>query len=725
MKKKQLLSLLLVAAMTVGLTACGGKEKPNDTSKETDTNGSEALPTDYEGLSEVIYMDALGDFYELYQQAQEETDADKRYALEALAEAKMLESGTILPTTSKGGAYVLTRNAPNTISSVLYGGDAERYETLLATKEFVTKEDWDAMRALYGELKGTGTYYEKCKEYLTSHGYTLTDTFSMIYTDDNKSWDVFTEWNSSMYEPLCLTFDRLLQYDCENTLQPSLAESYTEKKNDDGTVTYTFNIRKGVKWVDSQGREYADVTADDFVAGAEHLFDTGSGMEALWGSDGANIVNADEYIAGDETDFSKVGVKAVDDYTLEYTLKKEVPYFVTLLEYTTFAPLNRAYYKSQGGTFSAEGDNYTSGDYGKTQDNILYCGPYLVKRADQKSAITFELNNSYWNKDKVTIKTLNWIYDNLSDVQKTYDNAINGVTNGVGLTEAMVAICKADGDRFDKYVHVSSTDATSYLVTYNINRQAYANVTDDTKLASQKTDEQKAASDKALKNQHFRLALSYADDRASWNEQTRGADLKLANLTNSYTPGDFVTLSKDVTVEINGSEQTFKAGTYYGEILQAQLNADGYPIVAWNPETNDGIGGSTGYDGWYHPEEAVKELDKAIEELKAEGVEITEENPIVLDLPVTSEATYMVNRANAYKQSIEKVLGNKVIINLNVDPKYDTILEATYYTKDGKESNFDINDNTGWGPDFGDPCSYLGTLAPYYSGAFTKNFGIY
>ena len=311
MKKKQLLSLLLVAAMTVGLTACGGKEKPNDTSKETDTNGSEALPTDYEGLSEVIYMDALGDFYELYQQAQEETDADKRYALEALAEAKMLESGTILPTTSKGGAYVLTRNAPNTISSVLYGGDAERYETLLATKEFVTKEDWDAMRAMYGELKGTGTYYEKCNEYLTSHGYTLTDTFSMIYTDDNKSWDVFTEWNASMYEPLCLTFDRLLQYDCENTLQPSLAESYTEKKNDDGTVTYTFNIRKGVKWVDSQGREYADVTADDFVAGAEHLFDTGSGMEALWGSEGANIVNADEYIAGDETDFSKVGVKAV------------------------------------------------------------------------------------------------------------------------------------------------------------------------------------------------------------------------------------------------------------------------------------------------------------------------------------------------------------------------------------------------------------------------------
>ena len=137
MKKKQLLSLLLVAAMTVGLTACGGKEKPNDTSKETDTNGSEALPTDYEGLSEVIYMDALGDFYELYQQAQEETDADKRYALEALAEAKMLESGTILPTTSKGGAYVLTRNAPNTISSVLYGGDVNITSTESQSMLFV------------------------------------------------------------------------------------------------------------------------------------------------------------------------------------------------------------------------------------------------------------------------------------------------------------------------------------------------------------------------------------------------------------------------------------------------------------------------------------------------------------------------------------------------------------------------------------------------------------
>ena len=102
-----------------------------------------------------------------------------------------------------------------------------------------------------------------------------------------------------------------MEYDIENVLQPALAESYDV--SEDG-LTYTFHLREGVSWVDSQGRKVADVKADDFVAGMEHLIDAGGGLEALL--DGL-ILNASAYLNGEITDFSQVGVKALDDYTVE------------------------------------------------------------------------------------------------------------------------------------------------------------------------------------------------------------------------------------------------------------------------------------------------------------------------------------------------------------------------------------------------------------------------
>ncbi|MBE5890372.1 MAG: peptide ABC transporter substrate-binding protein [Lachnospiraceae bacterium] len=721
MKKKQFLSLLLVAAMTVGLTACGGNNNSTETNATAAGEIPEVVYSDEE--SEKLYDENLGEFYEAYQKALAETENDKRYALMAIAEAKLLETGLIMPTTPQGGSYAITRTAPNTASTVLFGGDMNRFENVLVTTDFVKTEDWDALKQKFEDLKGTGTYYETAKKYLADKGYTLTDTYNIAYSADPETWDVFAEWNATLYEPLCNTFDNLVQYDCENVLQPALAESYEKKVNDDGTVTYTFNIRKGVKWVDSQGREYAEVTADDWVAGAEHLFDAGSGIETLWGASGANVLNADAYLAG-EVSFDEVGVKAVDDYTLEYTLAADTPFFETMLTYTTFAPLNRAYYKSQGGTFSEDGDEYTSGDYGKSQDNILYCGPYLVTRADAESAITFDKNDTYWNASNIAIKTINWIYDKQDDVKKTYENCKTGVTSSVGLSQAMIEIAKEDG-LFDGYVHISALDSTSFIIAYNINRTATANFNDSSALVTTKDEEQLKNSAFALKNKHFRLALSYALDRLTWNEQRRGEDLKAINIANSYTPGDFVQLTNDLTIEINGEETTFAAGTYYGEIMQAQITADGYPMQVWSEEANDGNGGSTGYDGWYNPDEAVKEMETAIEELKAQGLVIDADHKIVLEKCVYSGSDWMVNQAQAYKQSVEATLGDYVEIVINQTEDVNAYYYSCYYNETGAEANFDINDFTGWGPDFGDPCTFLNTLLPDYNGAFTKNFGIY
>ena len=744
---KKILAVLLALCMLLGMCACSSKatttpepvapaeqktetpaeaeepvEEPEEEPEETDGAlvGFRA-DEDYDEVSAEIYENVLGEFYQYYQAATEASTVSERYALMAIAEAKLLESGVFLPTTSQGGSYAITRFAPATSSGVKWGGDADRFETKLVTNEIVTSEDWAAMKEMFAELQGTGTYYEAAKQYLAEHGYTLKDIYNMVYVDDPQSWDVFTEWNATLYEPLCNTFDNLLMYDCEDVLQPALAESY--EVSDDG-LTYTFHLRKGVKWVDSQGREVADLVADDFVAGAQHLFDAASGIEDLWTVDGAGIVGATDYYYGESTDFSTIGIEAVDEYTVKYTLEAPCPYFLTMFGYTTFSPLCRSYYKSQGGTFSAEGDEYTSGDYGIDPDHIAYCGPYLVTGFTAQNSINFKANPLYWNKDNIAIKELNWLFDDASDPTKSYDDFFNGLTDGLALTSSITEIAKEKGT-FEGNVHVSSTNATAYLIYLNLNRLLFNNWNDETAFPSEKTQEQVDAAYAAVNNLHFRRAMTMSLDRVTYNEQRRASDVAAFNLINSYTTGDLVFLPEDVTVDINGTATTFEAGTKYGEILQAQLDADEYPIKAWNPEANDGIGGSTGYDGWYNVEAAKAELKQAIEELAAEGIEISAENPIHLDYPVWNGAEYYVNSANVYKQCIESALDGCVVVDVLTTSDMDAWLYAEYYCYAGSDMNFDIGDMTGWSPDYGDPCSMLATFLPDYAGYCTMSLGIY
>ena len=129
----------------------------------------------------------------------------------------------------------------------------------------------------------------------------------------------------------------------------------------DGTVTYTFTLRQGVNWVDSQGRTVAPLIADDFVAGLCHVMDAAGGLEYLL--EGV-IQGASAYISGENRDFTAVGVQAVDDYTLRYTLTGDIPYFMTMLGYSVFAPLSRSYYTSRGGKFGSDNYSYSGGLHG-------------------------------------------------------------------------------------------------------------------------------------------------------------------------------------------------------------------------------------------------------------------------------------------------------------------------------------------------------------------------
>ena len=736
--KRKIVSALLVMSMAASLVACGnsgsGSSDPADesvsvsssASSESDASASASseseaeaeeseMPEGYDETSTELYNEALGDFNDALATAKEAETVDERYALMAVAEGKLMESAMMYPLTSKGGMYAMYRMAPRTKDYTLWGSDQDRYHQYVVTTDFIKAEDYNEMRAKWDELKGTGTYESWVKEYLAGKGYTLKDSFSMPYASDPVTWDGLATSRAADTDAIINTYDGLMEYDVEGTLQPALAESY--EISDDG-LTYTFHLRKDVKWTDSQGREVDTVKADDFVAGMQHMCDAQGGLEYL--VQGV-IKNVSQYISGEVTDFDEVGVKAVDDYTVEYTLEEPCSYFETMLGYTIFMPMSRSYYQSQGGKFGAEYDSSAADyQYGKDSNSIAYCGPYLVTNATAKNTIVFKLSDSYWNKDNVNIKTLTWLFNDQSDVTKMYTDAKAGTVDYVNLNTSTMETAKSEG-MYDQYAVVSDTDATSFMGFYNINRTATANVNDGTTAKSTKSDEEIQRTNKALQNVHFRRAISFAADRGAYNAQQVGEDLKYTSLRNTFTPGYFVSLSKDTTIQINGTDTTFPAGTYYGEIVQKQIDADGVKIKVWDAENKT----SDGFDGWYNPENAVEELNTAIEELAEDGITIDESNPIQIEYPYPSAVEVYTNKANSYKKSVEAALGGKVVINLVDAVDLDGWYYAGYYANYGYEANYDVYDVSGWSPDFGDPCSYLDTMLPDYEGYMTKCFGIF
>ena len=748
MKKfTKLMAMLLVLTMMLSLVACAGNEKPVETTAPATT---EPAPTeeatepadvyagpdwaaidamDYDEASDALYEWNLGEFNAAYQDAKSEiTDLDLRLAKMAIAEAKLMESGVFIPVYGDGGAYAMNRAVPRTVTTTSWGLDEYRWYTALVTNELITSEDRDALTGLWGESADADAWMAAAKAFLADHGYTLTDTWNVANGYEIATWDCIASSYTSDAYFIAPTYSPLLEYDAKNVQQPALAESVDV--NDDGTV-YTFHLRQGVKWVDQQGREIGEVTADDWVASMAHLIDNTDALGYLMTqSDGCGIKNFDAYLNGEVTDFAEIGVKAIDDYTLEYTLEAPFPAFLSMMGYGCFAPLNRAFYKAQGGTFSVDGDEYTSGNYGTSPANIAYCGAYLVKNFTEKNVTSYVANPSYWNAEAVNTPNINFYFNDGSDPLRTYNEAKDNTIAGCSFNSSALVLAKeekpegSDKTYFDLYSYTTTNSATTYCGWVNVHRGTWANYNDNTVGVSTQTEEEQVRTRSALNNQNFRLAMAMAFDRGAFNSTIVGEELKYASLKNSYVTGTFGKTAGEVTVDINGVATTFPAGTYFGVIEQAQLDADGVPLKVWDPEADGGAGSGDGFDGWFNADAAAAYLDKAVAELAQIGVEVSAEKPIHIDVPYGAYSESVTNRMNAYKQSIEKYTGGKVVVDLVSFPDSSSFSYAYYRTSNGAEANYDITPGTsGWGPDYGDAQSFLDTIQPY--GYMTKNIGLY
>ena len=109
---KKLLALLLVVVMIVSMASCGKK-------KVEYVDPYEGLT--YDEVSEKIYNEVLGEFATAYEAAKKATNVSERQALMAIAEAKLMEAAVMLPLSTNGGMYAISRVAPNTATSTLWG----------------------------------------------------------------------------------------------------------------------------------------------------------------------------------------------------------------------------------------------------------------------------------------------------------------------------------------------------------------------------------------------------------------------------------------------------------------------------------------------------------------------------------------------------------------------------------------------------------------------------
>lgn len=485
-------------------------------------------------------------------------------------------------------------------------------------------------------------------------------TFSYIYETDPDNLNYLTTGKAATANITSNVIDGLLENDRYGNFVPSMAEDWSVSK--DG-LTYTYTLRKDAKWYTSEGEEYAEVKAQDFVTGLKYAADKKSdGLYLVQES----IKGLDAYVKGEITDFSQVGIKALDDYTVQYTLNKPESFWNSKTTMGVLAPVNEEFLNSKGDDFAK----------GTDPSSILYNGPFLLKSIVAKSSVEFEKNPNYWDKDNVHLDKVKLSFWDGQDTNKPTEAFKDGSFTMARLFPTSASYSETEKTFKDNIVYTQQ-DSTTYLVGTNIDRQSY-------KYTSKTTDEEKASTKKALLNKDFRQAIAFGFDRTAYASQVNGASGATKLLRNLFVPPTFVQAD----------------GKNFGELVKEKL-------VTYGDEWSN-VNLDDAQDGLYNPDKAKAEFAKAKAALQAEGVKF----PIHLDMPVDQTNTTKVQRVQSFKQSVEENLGSdNVVIDIQQLQK-DDVQNITYFAETAAGEDWDISDNVGWSPDYIDPSTYLDIIKP-------------
>lgn len=515
-----------------------------------------------------------------------------------------------------------------------------------------------------------------CSGAKTGNETTSEDAYYVFSTDvQTLDWHMSQRATDAEITANCV--DALTETNSYNNYVGALAESW--EANEEKTE-WTFHLRDA-NWVTNTGEVYAPVTADDFVAGLQHLADFDG--PTLWIA-GSFVEGLADYADGKTTDFSTVGVEAVDEKTVKYTLTSPTPFFNTIVANNAFWPVNRDFLESKGDGCKLGDPDTSNCGYGAPTDpsSILYNGAYIIDELVSKSSQKLHKNEAYWDAEHVYVNKISRVYNDGSDPAATvkgFEQAENPFYMATLLTTAPDFAKYLE--QYKDYAYTGIQNAYSFGMNFNLNRVNYEN--------SNKTAAQFADSKAALLNSSFRRALKFALDRVSYMATAVDPSIAEKALRTIECPWDFVTTSD---------------GRAYGELVQA---ASEDPTVDL----------SEGQDSIYNPEKAQAELAKAKTELNVSW-------PIILDILVDEADPSNISQASSLEQSIEASLGVENV-DIQIHPVDDDTYTGSSYTSNGpQDACWDISTSTGWGYDYVDPKSYLSIFSPVNGDVIRNSMGL-
>ena len=492
--------------------------------------------------------------------------------------------------------------------------------------------------------------------------YTGPDTFSMIANFDITTLDYVYNNKSSNGDYVNNFVEGLLTQDNHGKLVPGMASEWS--CNDDASEWY-FTIRDDAVWSTSAGEEYDAVTAEDFVTGLKHAVDSKSETLGLVAD---LIVGLREYSDGTGK-WEDVGIKA-DGNQLTYTLTGPCGYFDGMTTYTILWPINAEFLESKGSDFGAV-----------EPDSILYNGCYILSSLVPAQEVRFDANPNYYDAKNVFVKHVVVTYSDGKDPAQNFNMFVNGEVTSTTVNQSLPEVVAKAAELYPDNQYKSMTTATSYWGAFNWDRQMYALYNDPSVSTTSKTDAQKADAKAAILNADFRRAVYAAYSAHAVEAITLGEEHADGVIRNTLVPYTF---------------QTTSDGRTYGSIVEkyaAELGAD-----------YEGIDLNDGHDAWYNPELAKTFAERAKEEL---GDSVSEW-PIHIDVPVYAASENQKNMQLAMKKSIEDAIGDYVVIDLQFLEGNSSVYYSSFYNQPtGEDNSIDLVFGAGWGPDYGDPLTYL------------------
>jgi len=428
--------------------------------------------------------------------------------------------------------------------------------------------------------------------------------YRTLYSGEITSLNYLTTATTNEFALAANVIDTLVEYNKYGEVQPSLALSW---EYDPAALTYTFKLRDNATWVKADGTVYANVTAHDFVSAAKYILDASNASST------ANIfysviAGAEDYYLGTSTpeegkepypvmDFETVGVKALDDYTLQYTLIEPVPYFLSMLTYVCFMPVNGDFLAEKGADFGVATSN----------ENLLYCGAYILETFEPQNLRVYAKNVHNWDAENVFIDRIEQKYN--KEASTVSPEAFRrGEVDDASITSTIAAEWLASEETADLIRPVRQSGFYTYFWAFNF----------DPKFEAEYEPENWKI---AVNNENFRKSLYHGLNRVK-SKAVMEPDNPESILFNTVTPPEFVS--------INGVDYT----------MMGELAA----ITELGTDT-------------FNEDLALEYMDAAKEELVAAGATL----PIKILMPYNSSSSSWAEECVVVEQQLEELFGTDYI----------------------------------------------------------------